>query len=182
MVYVFLADGFEEVEALTPIDYMRRAGIEVKTVGVGTTIPTGSHGVKVMTDISEDTFYPKENVEAVVLPGGKVGVQNLSKSETVRRAIRLGIGETDGIVVAAICAAPSILAKEGLLKQNKATCHPTFVQFLGDSYADEDVVLSKPYLTGRAAGVSNEFALALVERLRGKEARDKVAAAVCFNR
>lgn len=118
MVYIFLADGFEEVEAMTPIDYLRRAGIEVTIVGVGTSVPKGSHGVSVMSDISEDMFYPDDNTEAIVLPGGSPGYINLSHSEAVRRAIRLGYGETD-VLIGAICAAPTILAKEGLLLGKK---------------------------------------------------------------
>ena len=93
MIYVFLANGFEEAEAIVPIDYMRRAGIEVTTVGVGTSMPRSSHGITVMADISEDMFFPGDDVEAVFFPGGGLGVENLSKSETVRRAARLGFGK-----------------------------------------------------------------------------------------
>jgi len=179
MVYVFLADGFEEAEAIVPIDYLRRAGIEVTTVGVGTSMPKGSHGITVMTDISEDMFYPDDNIEAVFFPGG-AGVKNLQASETVRRAARLGFGETDGIVIAAICAAPSILAKEGLLQGKRATCFPDNIPELGDSYSDADVVIDLPYVTGRAAGVVSGFALKLVEILRGREAADEIAARICL--
>lgn len=179
MVYVFLADGFEEAEAIVPIDYMRRAGIQVTTVGVGTSMPKSSHGITVMADISEDMFFPTEELEAVFLPGG-AGVENLSKSETVRRAARLGFGESDGIVIAAICAAPSILAREGLLTGKKATCFPDVTDVLGDSYCDSDVVVDLPYVTGRAAGVVSEFALKLVELLRGPEAAKEVASRICL--
>ena len=179
MVYVFLADGFEEAEAIVPIDYMRRAGIQVTTVGVGTSMPRGSHGITVMTDISEDMFFPSDDLEAVFLPGG-AGVSNLAASETVRRAVRLGRGESDGIVIAAICAAPSILAREGLLADKKATCFPDVTDVLGDSYSDSDVVIDLPYITGRAAGVVSEFALKLVELLRGPETAKEVASRICF--
>ncbi len=181
MVYVFLADGFEEVEALTPIDYLRRAGVDVKTVGVGTAVPKGSHGVSVMTDMSDDMFYPDDNTEAIVLPGGAPGYLNLSASEAVRRAIRLGYGETD-VLIAAICAAPTILAKEGLLLEKRATCYPDHASELGESYIDEDVVVDLPFITGKSAGVAQEFSLALIEALRGKEAADAVAAKVYFVR
>ena len=180
MVYVFLANGFEEAEAIVPIDYMRRAGIEVTTVGVGTSMPRSSHGITVMADISEDVFFPGDDVEAVFFPGGGLGVENLSKSETVRRAARLGFGETDGLIVAAICAAPSILAREGLLNGKKATCFPDFIDVLGESYSDAEVVIDLPYITGRAAGVVSGFALKLVELLRGTEAAEEVAARICF--
>ena len=181
MVYVFLADGFEEVEAMTPIDYMRRAGIKVTTVGVGTAVPKGSHGVSVMADISEDMFYPDDNTEAIVLPGGVPGYVNLGASEAVRRAIRLGYGETD-VLIGAICAAPVVLAKEGLLQEKRATCYPDKAEELGDSYVDEDVVVDLPFVTGKSAGVAQQFALQLIEELRGKEAADEVAAKVYFQR
>ncbi|MBQ8995860.1 MAG: DJ-1/PfpI family protein [Oscillospiraceae bacterium] len=181
MVYVFLADGFEEVEAMTPIDYLRRAGIEVTLVGVGTAVPKGAHGVSVMTDISEDMFYPDDNTEAVILPGGSPGYLNLSKSEAVRRAIRLGYGETD-VLIGAICAAPTILAKEGLLLDKKATCYPDMYEELGDSYVKEDVVTDLPFVTGKSAGVAQEFALKIIEQLRGEEAARKVAEKVFFER
>ena len=182
MVYVFLAAGFEEVEALTPIDYLRRADIPVTTVGVGTSMPKGAHGITVMTDISEDMFYPDDNVEAVVLPGGMPGTENLYASETVQRAARLGFGEHDGITIAAICAAPTILARLGLLKEHTATCYPSRVEELGSAYRDADVVIDPPYLTARAAGQAGEFALRLIEALRGSEAAEAVAKAVCMRR
>ncbi len=179
MVYVFLANGFEEIEALTPIDLLRRAGVSVTTVGVGTTMPRGSHGVTVMADTGEDNFFPEDDIEAVVFPGGTVGTANLSKSETVRRAARLGFGAADTIV-AAICAAPTILASEGLLRGKKATCYPDRANELGDSYVEEDVVYDAPYLTGKSAGKSIPFALRLVELLRGKEKADEVAAKIYY--
>lgn len=179
MVYVFLANGFEEIEALAPIDLMRRAGIEVTTVGVGTTMPKGSHGITVMADTSEDNFFPDNDIEAIVLPGGGVGTANLKKSETVRVAARLGFGEAD-TKIAAICAAPTILAGEGLLRGKKATCFPDRTAELGDSYVDEDVVYDEPYLTARSAAKAIPFALRLIEILRGKEAADRIAAQICY--
>ena len=159
MVYIFLADGFEEVEAMTPIDYLERAGVEVTIVGVGTSVPKGAHGVSVMSDISEDMFYPDDNTEAIILPGGSPGYINLSKSEAVRRAIRLGHGAG-----------------------KKATCYPDMTDQLGDSFVNEDVVVDLPFVTGKSAGVAQQFALQLVEELRGKEAADKVAEKVYFER
>ena len=181
MVYVFLADGFEEVEAITPIDYLKRAGIEVTTVGVGTSVPKGSHGISVMADISEDMFYPTDNVEAIVLPGGAPGYLNLGKSETVRRAIRLGYGETD-VVIAAICAAPTILAREGLLQGKKATCFPDHAAVLGESYVDEEVVVDLPFVTAKSAGVAQQFAFQLIETLKGKEAAEEISNKVYFSK
>ena len=179
MVYVFLADGFEEVEAMTPIDYLRRAGIKVTTVGVGTAVPKGSHGVSVMTDISEDMFYPDDNTEAIVLPGGAPGYVNLGASEAVRRAIRLGYGETDVLIATTVI---EVGVNEGLLQEKRATCYPDKAEELGDSYVDEDVVVDLPFVTGKSAGVAQQFALQLIEELRGKEAAEEVAAKVYFKR
>ncbi len=178
MVYLFLADGFEEAEALIPIDLLRRAGIKVKTVGVGSATPTGSHKVTVISEISEETFFPDDDVEAVVLPGGSTGVRNLENSETVKRAIRLA-SEKD-ITVAAICAAPSILAHAGLLNYKKATVYPSYVKDLGDSYVDEPVVYDAPFLTARAAGNTVDFALKLIEILKGKKISDKIASDIYY--
>ncbi len=181
MVYVFLANGFEDMEAFTPIDLLRRAGIQVTTVGVGTAMPRSSHGISVMADISEDLFLPDDDTEAVVFPGGTVGTANLKTSETVQRAARLGIGEAaEDITVAAICAAPTILAGQGLLRGKKATCYPDRAAELGDSYVDEETVFDAPYLTGRAAGAAIPFPLRLIEILRGREAADAVAEKICY--
>ena len=106
---------------------------------------------------------------------------NLGASEAVRRAIRLGYGETD-VLIGAICAAPVVLAKEGLLQEKRATCYPDKAEELGDSYVDEDVVVDLPFVTGKSAGVAQQFALQLIEELRGKEAADEVAAKVYFQR
>lgn len=178
MVYVFLADGFEEVEALAPIDLLRRAGVQVATVGVGSTTPTSSHGVTVMADISEDIFLPNDNVEAIVLPGGMPGTKNLEASETVKRAIRLASEEE--ITVAAICAAPSILAHAGLLQGKKATVFPGMEKELGESATGEAVVYDSPFLTARAAGSAIDFALRLIGVLRGEEAAKKVAESIHY--
>ena len=178
MVYVFLADGFEEVEALTPIDLLRRAGIAVSTVGIGCMTPTGSHGVTVMADLSEDTFLPNNDVEAIVLPGGMPGTKNLEASETVRRAIRLASEEE--ITVAAICAAPTVLAHAGLLQGKKATVYPGMERDLGESSTGEAVVYDSPFLTARAAGSAMDFSLRLIEILRGKETARKIADAIHY--
>ncbi|MEA5051602.1 MAG: DJ-1 family glyoxalase III [Oscillospiraceae bacterium] len=177
MVYVFLAEGFEETEAVVPIDLLRRAGVKVRTVGVNSMTPTGSHGITFMTDISDETFFPEDKIEAILLPGGMPGTTNLENSETVKRAIRLA-SEKD-ITVAAICAAPSILAHAGLLAGKKATVYPSFVKELGDSYTDEAVVYDAPFLTARAAGSAVDFALRLIEIVKGKRASEKIAADIC---
>ncbi len=178
MVYVFLADGFEEMEAIAPIDILRRAGVKVTTVGVGSMTPTGAHGVTMMADISEEIFFPDDNTQAIVLPGGMPGTQNLESSETVKRAVRLA-SDRD-ITVAAICAAPTILAHAGLLQTKKATVYPSYINDLGDSYEDKDVVYDAPFLTGRAAGCAVDFALSLAEIITDKETSQSIAEGICY--
>lgn len=180
MVYVFLADGFEEIEAITPIDLLRRAGIKVTTVGIGSATPTGAHGIPVMTDISEDIFLPDHRVKAIVLPGGTPGTANLERSDIVRRAIRLASDKD--ITVAAICAAPGILANEGLLQNKKAAVYPTQAKLLGKSYSKDALVYDAPYLTAKSAAYATEFSLKLIEIVRDKKTADKVADAICYER
>ncbi|MEG0832586.1 MAG: DJ-1/PfpI family protein [Oscillospiraceae bacterium] len=179
MVYVFLADGFEEIEAITPIDLLQRAGIKVTIVGIGSTTPTGSHGISVMADISDDLFFPKNDIDAIVLPGGMPGTRNLEASDTVKRAAKLAFGGVD-ITVAAICAAPMILAHLDLLKEKKATVYPTFKDELGDNYVTDDVVYDAPYLTASSAGHAIDFSLKLIEIIKGKPAATAVAESICY--
>ena len=180
MVYVLLADGFEEIEAITPIDILRRAGLTVKTVGVGSSAPTGAHGITIMADISEDTFLPDNNTEAIVLPGGNIGTANLERSETVKRAVRLASEED--ITVAAICAAPTILAYSGLLRGKRAAVYPAQARILADSYSKDSIVYDKPFLTAKSAAYPIEFSLKLVEILKGKETSGEVAQAIYYER
>src|SRR5574344_2061937 len=107
MVYLFLADGFEEAEALVPLDLLRRAGIKVKTVGIGSATPTGSHKLTVMSEISEETFFPDNDIEAILLPGGSVGAANLATTDDIYPPTLLATLQV--MSLAAFCAAPAIL-------------------------------------------------------------------------
>lgn len=180
MVYIFLAEGFDEIEAITPLDLLRRAGIAVMTVGVGSSTPTGSHGLTVMTDNYEETFLPDKNTEAVVLPGGMPGTTNLERSDSVQRAIRLA-SEKD-ITVAAMCAATRILAFAGLLRNKQAAVFPTYAKELGESYSKETLVYDEPFLTAKSAAYAIDFSLKLIEIIKGKQAADDVAAAIHYER
>ena len=167
MVYVFLADGFEIIEALAPVDVMKRAGIEVKTVGVPSKIITASCGVQVVCDSETDEF-DFYNVEAIVLPGGLPGTTNLENNETVQKAIDNAININ--VPVCAICAAPSILGHKGILKGKKAICYPGFEPELeGAEIADDFVVDDDNIITGKGAGVCIDFGLEIVKNLRGEE-------------
>ena len=173
MVYVFLADGFEIIEALAPVDVMKRAGLEVKTVGVGGTAVVSSCGVQVGCDmdINDFDFY---NVEAIVLPGGMPGTLNLEENETVQKAIDNAMNIN--APVCAICAAPSILGHKGLLEGRKAICYPGFEEALeGAEISDDFVVCDGNIITAKGAGVCIDFGLEIVKKLKGEETASAVA-------
>lgn len=166
MIYVFLANGFEEVEALAPADILRRAEHQVQLVGVGGTTITGSHGIAVNCDV-EIVKSSMADLEMIVLPGGMPGTLNLEKSEVVQLFVEHAM--QNNIPVGAICAAPSILGHAGLLQGRRATCFPGFEQELtGAEVTGAPVEVDGKLVTGRGAGCAVDFALALVELLDGK--------------
>ena len=172
MVYVFLADGFEEVEALSPVDILRRGGVEVTTVGVDKMAVTGRTDITVNADIVADDFELKD-VEGVILPGGMPGTLNLEKSSVVNSALEYAYD--NNLLIGAICAAPSILGHKGYLKGKSATCYPGFEDtFDGGQYTGESVSVCKNIITGKGAGVAIEFSLALLKYLKGEETMKKV--------
>ncbi|MGN0596200.1 MAG: DJ-1 family glyoxalase III [Ruminiclostridium sp.] len=177
MIYCFLAEGFEEVEALTPVDILRRCGKEVVTVGIGEEVITGAHGISVCTDITEVELVPDDEIEMIILPGGMPGTLNLEKSRTVQDAI--DYCALNDKYIAAICAAPSILGHKHLLDGKKATCFPGFEeQMNGAVMTGEKVVVADKIITAKGAGASMEFGLKLAEILCGKARADKLAASM----
>ena len=161
MVYVFLAQGFEEIEALAVVDVLRRAELEVKTVGVTGEIVGGSHGIVVACDTVEGVIDPSA-AELIVLPGGIPGTLNLEKSDVVKEAIRSAM--VDNRYVGAICAAPSILGHMGYLDEREITCYPGFESQMPKAYyTGEQVVVSDNIIMGKGAGAAVDFALKLVE-------------------
>ena len=177
MYYVFLAEGFEEVEALAPIDIMRRADIEVYTVGVGHKTVTGSHGIPVVADVIDCEIGPDSDCEGIILPGGMPGTLNLEKADTVQKFI--DYCAENGKLLAAICAAPSVLGHKGLLNGKKAVCFPGFEEQLqGAEVCSDAVVRDGNIITGAGMGVALEFGLALVSVLKGEDAARKLRAAV----
>lgn len=163
MVYVFLANGFEKMEALCTVDILRRAGLSVTTVGVGGTVVTGSHGVTVHADAEENAVAP-EALEAVVLPGGMPGAAHLEKSCIVQNFLQKAVEKQ--AVIGAICAAPFILGHNGWLRGKKAVCFPGFETELdGAQVLSDGVVVDGNIVTAKGAGVVFDFSLALVSRL-----------------
>ena len=164
MIYVFLANGFEEIEALAVVDVLRRAELDVLTVGVGEDFVIGSHQIPVACDIPEKNIILDERVEAIVLPGGMPGTLNLEKSAVVQKAIDWAVENNK--LVCAICAAPSILGHKGLLKGKKATCFPGFEEELfGAEISKEYVVKDGNFITAKGMGSAIEFGLQIAEVL-----------------
>ena len=173
MVYMFLADGFEEVEALCPLDMLRRAGLPVKTVGVTGKTVTGSHGISVIADLTCDEAT--ETPDMLIFPGGLPGTTNLDTAEITNTLLQKTL--TAGGHVAAICAAPSILGKRGLLRGKHATCFPGFEATLeGAILSKECVVTDGNVTTAVGMGAAMHFGHALVAVMTDKENADKLAA------
>ena len=163
MVYVFLANGFEEVEALVQVDMLRRCELDVKTVGIGGQVIRGSHGITVACDIEPEEMSYK-GLQAIVLPGGMPGTLNLEQSEDVQNMVRHCASE--GILIGAICAAPSILGHMGLLQNKKAVCFPGFEEELtGAQVLDVPVVRDGNIITSKGAGTAFQFSFALAEAI-----------------
>lgn len=179
MVYVFLADGFEETEAVAPIDLLRRSGCEVVTVGVTGKTAVSSHKIPMVCDI-ELSQAVTEGLEMIVLPGGKVGTDNLIASKEVERLIDHCVEK--GLFIGAICAAPSALGIRGLLDGKRAVCYPGFEGKLhGALIQDMPAVRDGIFITGRGAGASLEFAYELISALRGEEKAKEVAGSIVWN-
>ena len=177
---MFLADGFEEIEALCPLDILRRAGIDVTTVGVGgRDMIRGAHGITVQTDIV-DVMYRDSNPDMIILPGGMPGSSNLDESKTVDAALRAGA--RNGAYLCAICAAPLVLGKRGLLDGKNAVCFPGFEEFLAGANVVEDktVVRDGNIITAKGMGAAFEFGLELVRALKNNATAEKISASVFY--
>ncbi len=165
MVYVLLADGFEEMEAIAPIDLLRRAGCHVKTVSIteDTTV-VGAHNIPVVADVTINDIDTTD-LQAVILPGGMPGTTNLEASQKVQALIDEAVVRE--AIVGAICAAPSILGHKGLLVGRKAVCYPGFETALVGSHYDWTAAVVKDgrFVTAKGAGAATEFALELVSVL-----------------
>jgi protein deglycase len=175
-VLAILADGFEEIEAVTPIDLLRRAGAEVTLAGAGEGIHvTGRSGVTLHADTTL-TAVEATTFDCIFLPGGP-GVKNLRADPRVQAAV-LRHQRSDKWI-AAICAAPTVLHDAGLLAGRRYTAHPSVAGELTAILADERVVADGRILTSRGAGTALDFGLLLVEKLFGREKSEEVARSVC---
>lgn len=177
MIYCFLANGFEEVEALAPVDMLRRAEKEVLTVGVGGEYITGAHGVSVKCDALIDSIVLDDSVEAVILPGGMPGTLNLEKSQKVQAAIDFCAENRK--YLCAICAAPSVLGHKGLLEGREAIAFPGFEKDLyGAIISEKSVVTDGCFITAKGAGVAVDFGLEIVARLCSEELSESIRSAI----
>lgn len=176
MVYVFLAEGFEIIEALAPVDMLKRANVDVKTVGVTGKVVASSCGVPVTADITIDEF-DFYDVEAIVLPGGVPGTPNLEASDKVQTAIDNAVNTNT--LICAICAAPSILGNKGLLNGIEATSYPSYQCKLdGAIISDKYVAVDGNYITARGAGVSVDFGLEIVKKLKGEDLANEIKSSI----
>ena len=179
-VCVFFGTGFEEIEALTVVDLLRRVDVDTEMVSVmeDKTV-TGSHGIPVVTDrlISEVDF---DKADVIVLPGGMPGTRKLEECEALMRQV--DAFAADGRLVCAICAAPSILGHRGHLKGKSAIAYPGFEKELeGAKIVTEPAVTDGTIITGRGMGCAVDFGLAIVEYLKGRQLRDELAEKIVFN-
>ena len=205
MILMFLAPGFEEVEALAPLDLLRRAGLEVVTVAVapaernahltrlrrlGTTAAnlweldravTGSHGITVTADVTEYALprlleKSPAPLEAVILPGGMPGTTNLDASPAVELALELA--DVRGAYLCAICAAPLVLGKRGYLRDKRATCFPGFEAYLEGATVGGKVIRDGQVITAAGMGVAQEFGLEIISALVSPEKAGEIRAAI----
>lgn len=204
MIYMFLAPGFEEVEALAPLDLLRRAGLAVTTVSIREAktnalleklrrlgvsacnlwdedpTVTGAHGITVTADVTESGFVghfmKQTSVEAVILPGGMPGTSNLDASPSVEMALELAAAK--GAYLCAICAAPLVLGKRGYLRGKRATCFPGFEEYLTGATVGGKVIRDGKIITAAGMGVAQEFGLEIISALVSPEKAGEIRAAI----
>ena len=180
MIAVLLADGFEEIEALTPLDILRRAGMDARTVGINAKVAVGAHGISVVCDLSPDEV-PLGEVSMAIFPGGMPGSLGLDASPFTDKIIE-AVSKNGGRL-AAICAAPLVLGRRGLLEGKRATCYPGFEKELtGATVTDEDVVTDGPITTSRGMGTALDFSLELVRLAVDEECSNELADSIMYRR
>ena len=173
MVYMLLGTGFEETEAIAPLDLLRRAGVEIMTVGINGKIIYGSHNIGIETDI-ELAEMDLTKLDMVIIPGGLGGVASIRASESAMNALKFAWD--NGKFVAAICAGPTVLADLGITSCKKATCYPGCEEGMGDAIMipDAAAVTDGRLITGTSAGCAVAFGLELIKALKGKAEAERI--------
>ena len=172
MIYLFLAEGYEECEALIPLDILRRANIEVKTVGVGNSTIKSSHRIRLNCDTTTDNLS-FENLQGIILPGGMPGTLNLEKSDAVQAAI--DYCNNNNLLIAAICAAPLILGHKNLLNGKNATCYPGFEnELFGANFCEQKVVTDGNIITACGVGAAFEFGFEILKHLTDSQKSQEI--------
>ncbi len=174
MIYMLLGTGFEETEAIAPLDIMRRAGLSVQTVGIRGTEITGGHGITVKADITVDEI-DLNKLEMIILPGGLGGVASVRSCPEALDALRCAW--KNDRYVAAICAGPTVLAELGITEGKRTTCYPGCEKQMGGAQVDRAAacVTDGKLITGASAGCAVRFGLALVAALKGEAAAQQIA-------
>lgn len=175
MFYMFFADGFEEVEAVATLDVIRRAGIEIQSVGVGSEIVTGSHNMKFICDKTDAEIDLSSELSGIILPGGMPGTTNLMNSSVVNKFI--DYCRENELLICAICAAPMIIGRKGILNGCKAICFPGFEEeLIGAEISDKFVCRDGNIITAKGMGSAVNFGLEIVAAVKGDEASDNLKA------
>ena len=179
MIYAFFANGFEETEAIAPIDVMRRAGLDVKLVSITNDLMvTGSHGISVKTEVLFDEV-DFDDAELLFLPGGMPGTKNLDAHAGLCELLQKSAEK--GIKMAAICAAPMVFGNLGLLNGEKASCYPGFEEHLiGATLEKNEVVVSGQFITSRGAGTAMALGLKIVELMKDEKIAKELASAIIY--
>ena len=173
MIYMLLGTGFEETEAIAPLDLLRRAGVDVLTVGINGKIVTGSHGIGIEADI-ELQEMDLTNLEMIILPGGLGGVASIRASQEAMDAVKFAAD--NGKYTAAICAGPTVLADLGITSGLHATCYPSCEDGMGDAIlVPEAAVRDGRLITGTSAGCAVPFGLELIKALKGENEAERIA-------
>jgi len=178
---VFLAEGFEEIEAMVPVDLLRRGGVKVTLSGVSAKTITGAHGIRIESDEELINFEDYLDYDAIILPGGMPGSKNLSESSEINKLI-VRMFNTKKIV-GAICAAPAVvLGKLGILEGKRVVCYPGAEKFAPPEsvFEDQPVITDGNLITAQGAGYAAEFGLALLSALVGDAAAEEVGKATLF--
>ncbi len=178
MVTVFLADGFEEIEAVTPIDILRRGGVEVRTCSITSSdVVTGAHGIPFVADTVLENLSDPEDM--ILLPGGMPGTLHLKNCKALCE--RILSHNRKGALLAAICAAPTVFGELGILKDKSATCYPGMEDGLFCKEAKKDkVVFSGNVITSRGAGTASDFGFFLLSLLKGEKVARELASQMCY--